>query len=230
MAKEVASKAGGSALRDEVTAVARAVERVAATQAQHGQQLITIQSTLQSIMLLLVQHPPAVASPHSSRAPPPPMPAVMPLTPLTRPAKCTFVEFKDAILEGGSNGPAMDVDGGLLADMEKDYVGALTMAVALHVRKQQTAEHDPPLKVCMQRRGEFQAYDGARWTYVESGEVVKLLGRAMKRVLRWYIDSRTGSAPDPERQFSTNHMISTGIETEKFKKTAVRRLYDALLG
>lgn len=227
MAKEVASKVGGSALRDDVAAIARAVEQVAATQAQHGQQLITIQSTLQSIMLLLVQHPPPVVS---SRAPPPPMPAVMPLTPLTRPAKCTFAEFKDAILEGGSNGPAMDVDGGLLADMEKDYAGALTTAVALHVRKQQTAEHDPPIKVCMQRRGEFQAYDGARWTYIESGEVMKLLRRAMKRVLRWYIESRTGSAPDPERQFSTNHMISTGIETEKFKKTAMRRLYDALLG
>ena len=71
-----------------------------------------------------------------------PMPAIMPLTPMTRPAKCSYAEFKEGI-------GAMEVDASLLTDLQKDYPTTLATAVARHVKRQQTAEHDPPLKVCI---------------------------------------------------------------------------------
>lgn len=199
------------------------LDNVIATQAQHSQQLINMQSTL---LMAMQQHTSHVAAPRSA----PhliPMPSIMPLTPMTRPAKCSYAEFKESI-------SAMEVESSLLTDLQKDYPTALATAVARHVKRQQTAEHDPPLKVCMQRRGEFQAYDGKQWVYLNVDEVFVLFRRAMKRVLGWYSEHRHDASQQSQsetiKQFDMNHTISSGIQTEKFRKTAPRLLYDALLG
>jgi hypothetical protein len=122
----------------------------------------------------------------------------------------------------------------MLTDLQKDYPATLATAVARHVKRQQTAEHDPPIKVCMQRRGEFQAYDGKQWVYLNVDEVFVLFRRAMKRVLGWYSEHRHEASQHSQsesiKQFDMNHAISSGIQTEKFRKTAPRLLYDALLG
>lgn len=218
-------------MNDEVvTQLQRLSERldnVIATQAQHSQQLINMQSTLLMAMQQHASHashaaPRTTAAPHFM-----PMPAIMPLTPMTRPAKCSYAEFKEGI-------GAMEVDASLLTDLQKDYPTTLATAVARHVKRQQTAEHDPPLKVCMQRRGEFQAYDGKQWVYLNVDEVFVLFRRAMKRVLGWYSEHRNDTSQHSQsetiKQFDMNHAISSGIQTEKFRKTAPRLLYDALLG
>lgn len=194
------------------------LDHIIATQSQHSQQLINIQSYIQSYMLMTMQ-------PHTTRAPPPPLPSVMPLTPMTRPAKCSYTEFKNSIAW-------MEVTASLLVDMQTDYATSLSTAVALHIKRQQTAEHDPPVKVCMQRRGEFQAYDGSKWVHLSIDEVHVLFKRAMKRVLGWYSEHRHDGLTQSEsiKQFDMNHMISSGIQTEKFRKTAPRLLYDSLLG
>lgn len=202
------------------------LDNVIATQAQHSQQLINMQSTL---LMAMQQHTSHAAAPPRTTAAPHfmPMPSIMPLTPMTRSAKCSYAEFKESI-------GAMEVDASLLMDLQKDYPATLATAVARHVKRQQTAEHDPPLKVCMQRRGEFQAYDGKQWVYLNVDEVFVLFRRAMKRVLGWYSEHRHDAPQQSQsetiKQFDMNHTISSGIQTEKFRKTAPRLLYDALLG
>ena len=208
---------------DEISEMMRRIlnqlDNVIVTQAQHSQQLIN----LQSYMLMVMQQ--QSSGSHTIRSQPIPLPSVMPLTPMTRPAKCSYHEFKDSIAW-------MEVNASLLVDMQKDYAASLSTAVALHIKRQQTAEHDPPIKVCMQRRGEFQAYDGIRWIHLGVDEIYILFKRAMKRVLGWYSENQHDGLThsDSIKQFDMNHMISSGIQTEKFRKTAHRLLYDALLG